>query len=255
MPEFSSYSHGTPCWVDVTSTDMERTNAFYGGLFGWKPEDMGEGAGGYTMYTVDGKYVAAVSPPRPGSERIPPHWTTYLASDDVDATAAKVREHGGTLFVEPFDVFDSGRMAIAADPTGAMFGIWQAGAHIGAQLANDPGTLVWNECHSPDTAAAARFYEAVFGYEVEESEIGSDQPYRSLKVDGRGVAGLQATRGSEPPNWLSVFACERCDATTAKAKELGGTVLTEPFDIPAVGRFSVLQDPVGAVFGALSPPA
>lgn len=253
MPEFTGYAHGTPCWVDVTSPDLERTNAFYGGLFGWEPHDQGEEAGHYTMYTLRGRNVAAASPPPPSQEGTTPHWTTYLASDDADATAAKVAAHGGTVFMAPFDVFDSGRMTVAADPTGAVFGVWQAGNHLGAELANEPGTLQWNDCHSPDPAAAARFYEAVFGHEVEESEIGSDQPYRALKVDGRSIAGLQATRGDEPPNWLAVFACAHCDETAARVRELGGGVLTEPLDLPAVGRFAVVRDPVGAVFGVLAP--
>jgi predicted enzyme related to lactoylglutathione lyase len=252
MPEFTSYAHGTPCWVDVTSTDIERTNAFYGELFGWQAEDQGEQAGHYTMYSLNGKYVAAGSPPPPGSEGIPPHWTTYLASDDVDATAAKVQEAGGTVLMEPFDVFDSGRMAIAADPGGATFGIWQAGDHIGAELANEPGTLVWNGCHSPEPAKAAEFYAAAFGYTVEEADMGDGVPYRVLQVDGRGVAGLAPTREGEPPHWLAVFAVAQCDETVAKARELGADVRAEPFDMPEVGRFAVLTDADGAVFGVLA---
>ena len=139
MAEFSSYAHGTPCWVDVTSDDMAATNAFYGGLFGWSGDDLGAEAGGYTMYTLRGNRVAAGSPPPPGGEGVPPHWTTYLASDDADETASRIRDAGGTVLTEPFDVFDSGRMLIASDPTGATFGVWQAGTHIGVELANEPG--------------------------------------------------------------------------------------------------------------------
>ena len=255
MPEFTSYAHGTPCWVDVTSTDIGRTNAFYGELFGWQAEDLGEAAGGYTMYTLNGKYVAAGSPPPPGAEGVPPHWTTYLASDDADATAAKVREAGGVVLMEPFDVFDSGRMLIANDSTGASFGVWQARDHLGAQLANEPGTVTWNECHSPDPTRAADFYAAVFGHTVDVAQMGGNSEYRVLQVDGRGVAGLMSTREGEPPNWLTTFAVARCDESAAKAGDRGGNVRGEPFDLPAIGRFAVLQDPVGAVFGILEPPA
>ena len=126
MPEFTSYAHGTPCWTDVTSTDLPRAVEFYRALFGWDAEVAAEPeAGGYTMFTLDGKNVAAGSPPQ--QEGIPSHWTTYIASDDVDATADKIREAGGTVLVDPFDVFDAGRMTIAQDPTGATFGVWQAG--------------------------------------------------------------------------------------------------------------------------------
>ena len=106
------------------------------------------------MFTLNGKYVAAASPPQ--QEGMPSYWTTYLASDDVDDTAAKIRDAGGTVFMDPFDVFDSGRMTVAQDPTGATFGVWQAKEHIGAQLANEHGTLLWNQCHTPDPAPRDR---------------------------------------------------------------------------------------------------
>jgi predicted enzyme related to lactoylglutathione lyase len=255
VPEFTAYAHGTPCWVDVTSTDIERTNSFYGALFGWEAQDLGEEAGGYTMYRLGGKDVAAASPPMPGSQGIPPHWTTYIASDDADTTATKVRDAGGTVVVEPFDVFDSGRMAIAADPTGATFGIWQAREHIGAQLANEPGTQVWNECHSPDPERAAAFYADVFGCTGEATDLGDPVPYRTLQVDGRSVAGVWKLQEGEPPNWTTVFSVAACDDTVAQARQLGAEVVVEPFDIPSIGRYAVVRDPVGAVFGVLSPPA
>ena len=155
------------------------------------------------MFTLDGKNVAAGSPPQ--GEGIPSHWTTYIASDDVDATAEKIREAGGTVLVDPFDVFDAGRMTIAQDPTGATFGVWQAGKHIGAELANDPGTMNWNECQTRDPGAASAFYEAVFGVEVKAFPTAEGRPpYHVIHVDGRGVAGifeLDENMGDVPPNW------------------------------------------------------
>ncbi len=250
MAEFTSYRHGTPCWVDVTTTDIEGTNAFYSGLFGWSTEEM-PNAGGYTMYSLRGKHVAAGSPPPPGGEGVPPHWTTYLASDDADETAEKVREAGGAVLMDPFDVFDSGRMTIAQDPTGAAFGIWQAGEHIGAELANEPGTLNWNQCQTDDPGRAAAFYADVFGYEVDEIDLGGGEPFRVLKVDGRGVAGVREhvpQMGNVPPHWSTVFQVADTDESVGKATELGGTVVMEPLDLPDIGRIAVLQDPVGAAF-------
>lgn len=255
MPEFTSYAHGTPCWVDVTSPDLDRSIAFYQGLFGWEAErDPRPEAGGYTMFTKDGKYVAAGSPPQqPG---LPAYWTTYLASDDVDETAQKIRDAGGTVMVDPFDVFDSGRMTIAQDPTGATFGVWQAGTHIGAQLANEPGTLNWNQCETSDPARAAAFYQAVFGYEIDELDLGGSEPFRVLKVDGNGVAGVRehvSQLGDVPAHWSTVFAVAGTDETCERAVELGGTVLMEPIDLPDIGRIAVLQGPAGAVFQVLQP--
>lgn len=258
MPEFTSYAHGTPCWVDVTSPDLDGSVAFYKGLFGWEahvapqPE-----AGGYTMFTLKDKYVAAGSPPQQDGRAS--YWTTYLASDDVDDTAAKVRDAGGTVLMDPFDVFDSGRMTVAQDPTGATFGIWQAREHIGAQLANEPGTQLWNQCHTPDPARATEFYVAVFGYEVDEADVGLEQPFRVLKAAGRGVAGVRELGSpEEPAHWSVTFAVADADEAVARAKELGGAALLEPFDLPEIGRLAVLMDPAGAVFQVMKsagPPA
>lgn len=254
MPESTAYAAGTPCWVDVTSPDLDRTIAFYSGLFGWEGErDPRPEAGGYTMFSLNEKLVAAASPPPPGQEGIPPHWTTYIASDDVDATAERIREAGGTVLAEPFDVFDAGRMAVAQDPTGAAFGVWQAGAHHGAQLANEPGTLNWNECQTKDAPAAETFYCRVFDYGIDAMPMG--EPYRVLKVAGKGIGGLLQLRpemGDIPPNWATVFSVADTDASAATAGELGAHVLAPPTDLPEIGRYAVLRDPVGAVFGVIA---
>ena len=256
MPEFTSYAHGTPCWVDVTSPDLDGAIAFYTSIFGWDAAtDPRPEARGYTMFSKKGKHVAAGS--RPQGEGMPAHWTTYLASDDVDATARKVRDAGGTVMVDPFDVFDAGRMTVAQDPTGAVFAVWQAGAHIGAQLANEPGTFNWNQCQTDDPAGAAEFYQDVFGYEIDEVDVGGEQPFRVLKVEGRGIAGVREhvpQAGNVPPHWSTVFAVADTDETCRQAAELGGTVLLEPTDLPDIGRIAVLQDPAGAVFQVLQPP-
>jgi uncharacterized protein len=257
VPEFTSYAHGTPCWTDVTSTDLPRAIEFYRALFGWDAEVAAEPeAGGYTMFKLDGKNVAAGSPPI--GEPAASYWTTYLASDDVDDTAEKIRAAGGTVLMDPFDVFDAGRMTIARDPTGATFGVWQANRHIGAQLANDPGTMNWNECQTTDAEAAAAFYEAAFGVEVKPYPMAEGRPpYNVIEVGGRGVAGIfeiNEHMGDVPPNWSTVFAVANTDETVAKAKELGGTALVEGMDLPDIGRMAVLQDPTGAVLQVLQPP-
>lgn len=259
MPEFTEYAPGTPCWVDVTSPDLDRTTTFYGGLFGWNAErDPRPEAGGYTMFSLSGKSVAAASPPPPGQEGVPPHWTTYIASDDVDATAERIREAGGAVLAEPFDVFDAGRMTVAQDPTGAVFGVWQAGAHHGAELANEPGTLSWNECQTTDAGAAEQFYCAVFGYAIDEMPMGEGEPYRVLKVGDKGVGGLMQIgpqMGGVPPNWATTFNVADTDRSCFQAEELGASVLMPPTDLPEIGRFAVLRDPVGAVFAVIANPA
>jgi uncharacterized protein len=257
MPEFTEYAPGTPCWVDLTSPELDRSIAFYSELFGWTAErDPRPEAGGYTMFSKDGSLVAAGSPPQ--QEGTPSSWSTYIASDDVDATAAKITEAGGSLLMDPFDVFDAGRMVFAQDPTGAAFGVWQAGEHHGAQLANEPGSFTWNECHTTDPAAAAQFYASVFGYGIDEWDMGQGEPYRVLKVGEKGVAGMSKI-GPQlegmPPAWSTVFAVADTDASVAKAQELGAELLMPPMDIPDIGRFAALRDPVGAPFEVLANPS
>ena len=259
MTEFTSYAHGTPCWVDVTSPDLDKTIEFYGGLFGWDADqDPRSEAGGYTMFTLRDKYVAAGSPPQ--DERSASYWTTYIASDDVDDTAKRIRDAGGTVFMDPFDVFDSGRMTVGQDPTGAVFGVWQAREHIGAQLANEPGSFTWNECQTAEPEAAAAFYEAVFGHQVDEMPGASGQPYRTLKVGDKAVAGIleltpEMKAAGVPPNWSTIFAVEDTEEALRRAGELSGEALMGPMAIPEVGILGAIKDPVGAVFQVIAPPA
>ena len=250
MPEVTSYETGQPCWTDVTSPDVDAAARFYSDLFGWDAaKDPRPEAGGYTMFQRNGAFVAAASPPP--QEGMPPHWTVYLAADDVDGLADRIREAGGTVMMDPFDVFDAGRMTVAADPSGAVFGVWQAGNDVGSQRRGEPGTLNWAEAQTRDRDAARKFYEQAFGFETEETETGAPGGYVLLKLGGRPVAGLIEIGqewGDVPSNWSVVFEVEDCDGTVAKAQELGGSVVREPQSMEGVGRFAVLADPWGAVF-------
>jgi len=164
MPERSSYAHGIPSWVDLSSPDPEASAAFYGALLGWEhvPPESPEATGGYGMFTLRGKLVAGVGPLM--SEDQPIVWSTYVAVDDADDVVAKARDAGGQVFIAPMDVLDAGRMAFLVDPTGGFIGLWQAGRHHGAELVNEPGALVWNELRTRDVEAAAAFYGEVLGW-------------------------------------------------------------------------------------------
>ncbi len=254
MPEVTSYETGQPCWADVTSPDVDAAAGFYSDLFGWDAaKDARPEAGGYTMFSRNGRFVAAAS--SPPQERIPPHWAVYLAADDVDRIAAQIREAGGNVLMEPFDVLDVGRMTLAADPAGAVFGVWQGGNHMGSQLRDEPGTMNWAEVQTRDRAAAQPFYEQLFGYETEATETGATAGYVLLKLNGGPVAGLiqiETEWGDVPSNWSVVFEVDDCDAAVAKAQELGGSVVREPQSMEGVGRFAVLADPWGAVFQVIT---
>ena len=251
MAEFTRYEPGTPSWVDLASPDVAASVAFYRRLFGWEGADQGAEAGHYTIFTLRGKQVGAVTPLQ--QEGQPPAWTTYVTVDDADVTTKAAREAGGNVLAEPMDVMDLGRMAVFADPTGAVIAIWQARAFPGAQLANEPGSFCWNELNTRDTKAAAAFYGGVFGWKANALDM-PGMAYTELKADDRTVAGMMAmpaqVPAEMPAHWLVYFAVDDCDAAVATATGAGATAFVPPTDIPP-GRFSVLADPQGAVFAVI----
>jgi uncharacterized protein len=246
MGERKGYPAGTPCWVDVTTQDLESTTTFYADLFGWETStDPSPEAGGYTTFRLRGKDVAAASP---ASEE-PSTWNTYIASDDVDATVTTITETGGTVVSEPFDVMGAGRMAVATDPTGGDFRVWQAGRHKGAQLVNEPGTWNWSELATRDVPSAREFYSRVFGWQSEElTEVPGG--YHVQTIDDHRVAGIlpiSPEMGDMPTGWGVYFSVDDADASAAKARDLGGTVVVDAFDV-SVGRTAWLVDPIGTPF-------
>src|SRR3954452_7586068 len=162
MSDQDRYIPGVPCWIDTTQPDPAAAAAFYGDLFGWEVEAvMPE----YSIARLSGDDVAGISSPPEGGPRNAV-WNTYVWVQNADESAAKVRAAGGAVLMEPFDVGDSGRMAVCADPEGAAFCVWQARAHRGAAVVNEHGSLNFNTLNTRDLEGAKAFYGAVFGWEA-----------------------------------------------------------------------------------------
>jgi predicted enzyme related to lactoylglutathione lyase len=280
MLERTEYPAGVPCWVDTAQPDPEAAAAFYGGLFGWEFVDRTPAGmpGRYLVGRLRGRDVAAVSSPPPGAPPVTV-WNTYVASDDADQTFAKAITAGGTALMEPADISDAGRLAVVADPEGAVIGVWQARATIGARLVNEPGTWNFSGLNTRDPEGAAAFYGAVFGWTTVHVDI-PEGGFSMFRMPGYGdhlaqrdpgirerMAGDGAPPGFEdtvawlqpivegqfpegtPAHWGITFATDDADESAARTEGLGGTVLTPPFDAPWV-RMTVLRDPQGAVFTA-----
>jgi predicted enzyme related to lactoylglutathione lyase len=252
VTEKRSYAPGTPCWVDLASPDVAASVRFYGELFGWEHADAGDPgeAGGYGFFSKRGKQVAGIGPL--GGEGVLSSWTTYVSVGDADPAAVRVKEAGGQVLAEPFEVMGAGRMALFVDPTGAYFSVWQPGQTIGAELVNEPGALSWNELNTRDPVAAKTFYAAVFGWDARDREMGEGGTAYTEWLLGRdSIGGMLDMRGrvpdEVPAHWLAYFAVEDCDEALEKTKVLGGSVAVGPVDLP-VGRFAVLRDPHGAGF-------
>lgn len=237
-------------WVDVGVRDGAAGKKFYEGLFGWKGQGMpipGQ-AGTYTMFAKDGRMVAALGPNQGG---MPPAWTSYVLVDDADALAAEAKHLGGQVLMEPQDILDTGRIAVIADPTGAVFGLWQPGTHKGAEVFGEHGSLSWNELVTKGVDKAKPFYESLFGWKWEQ--FGEGEPaYFVAKADGQNAAGAQEMGESwpegVPPHWDVYFEVDDADAAASRVKELGGNVLSEAIEAPGVGRFYMVNDPAGAMF-------
>jgi uncharacterized protein len=245
LAERTKYEPGTPSWVDLGSPDPQAAAAFYGALFGWAAEmDPRPEAGGYGMFTLEGKQVAGLGPQM--NPDMPPYWQVYVTVADADDTLAKARAAGGTVVMGPMDVFDAGRMGVIQDPGGAFVSIWQPQATIGAQLVNQPGTFTWSELAAADLPTARAFYQSLFGWGIDPN--GSSDASAIFTAGGRVVCGAHAAGEGEFPAWSVWFAVADCDASAAQATELGGSILMPPSDM-GFGRGAVVADPQGAVFG------
>jgi uncharacterized protein len=250
--EKSSYKAGVPSWVDLATPDVTAAAEFYGSLFGWEVPETPAEFGGYRMATLRGRNVAGIGPQmQPG---MPTAWSTYVATDDADATAKAVADAGGQTFMAPMDVMEAGRMAVFADSTGAAFGVWQAGMHTGAGIVNEPVSLSWNELATREPDKATAFYRDVFGWQPQVHQMGPSS-YTEWLLDGESsIAGMMPMDenfpAEVPAHWRVYFSVADADATVAKATELGGAVHVPPMDIPQ-GRIATLGDPQGAMFSVI----
>lgn len=253
MPEVAVFAPGTVNWVDLSSKDLEKSKAFYSKLFGWKPNTIEDPqAGGYTWFLLNGKQIGAVGGTQ--GEQAPTAWSIYFATDDATKTAKAVKDAGGKVIAEPFDVMGAGRMAVFQDPSGAFFNVWEPGSHKGFEAEpGQPNTYTWAELNANVDDKIKTFYKKVFGWGSKSSPMGEGQSdYTEWQVDGKSIAGgtdMAVKRGA-PPHWLIYFASDDVDATTKKVADLGGKIMLEAQDFPG-GRFSIVADPQGGAFGIL----
>ncbi|GGW82378.1 hydrolase [Streptomyces caelestis] len=233
-------------------SDLEGAKSFYGDVLGWTFAEASTEFGNYTEACANGKAVAAVVPPMPGQEG-QSQWCLYFAARDAAATAARIRDHGGEVLMEPMRVGDFGTMCLARDPGGVVFGVWQAGTHEGFDTMAEPGAYTWAEVvtHEPEKSDA--FFPAVFSYQQKEMED-EEMDFRIYDLGDRSVLGRMKMTDDFPPEvppYIDVyFAVEDCDDAVAKATKLGGVLRFGPMDTP-FGRFASLSDPQGANFSVI----
>src|SRR5882757_6180005 len=259
MPKRTSYAPGTPCWVDVNTGDVAGTTAFYTDLFGWGVEEMRDENGGhiYSLLTKDGDVVAGLGGLPPGMEGLPTAWNSYICVADAKATTAAVESAGGTVLMPAMQIFDVGWTAVIADPTGAVFRLWQPLARKGADVVNEPNTYSWNELISSDIEAAKKFYAAVFGWDYNGMDMGHGDYWVVQGGESGGLAGLMGRPPGMPDQapdaWFVYFLVSDVKAMLEKAGRTGGQALFGPESVPGVGVIATVGHPVGGVFALMQP--
>jgi predicted enzyme related to lactoylglutathione lyase len=247
----TEYTPGTFCWTDLATTDVAGVTAFYTELFGWRNAALpGAAAGDYTLLLVGDALVAALYP---AGETMHPAWLSYVSVVDADATAARAVALGGSVLREAADIATSGRMALLADPTGAVFAAWQSRGHHGAQLVNDAGAWCLSQLNTNDPEAAGRFYTELFGWRVEHT--GTDEQAYWGFYNGKEISGATLNGGMmplppgtpAPPHWLVYFTVADLDDAATRISDGGGRVLVAPMTAGG-GRILVAADPQGAAF-------
>jgi hypothetical protein len=245
-----AYLHGKFVWFEHVSNDVPRSRAFHGELFGWKTDPVPVGDQQYHMIQNRAQGIGGFRTATPGAGT---PWMSYLSVADVDATVKSAQAAGGKVLMPPTDFPPVGRGATIADPTGAALSVWKGAQSDPPDTEKvPPGGWYWNECWTSDANAALAFYEKMFGYQHEAMDLGGKGAYYVLKKDGMSRGGLMAsTQPGTPSAWVPYVSVEDCDDTSRRAASLGARVVVPPTEIPGVGRFTVLIDPLGGVIGAI----
>ena len=256
----SKHLPGMFSWAEVATPDAAESSAFYTRLLGLAATEMQTDDGSlYTILKKDGRDVCGLYATgeeeiqRVSSDRAV--WRTYFTVDSVDDGLARVRALGGTVVHEPVAIGTDGRLAVAQDPTGAAFTLWETRDHAGAQAFREPGALTWTELYTRDTRIAAFFYGSLFGWGSNTSQ-GPGGPYTVYMLDEEPVAGMIAISddwGPMPPHWCVYFQVTDLDASRARTGELGAGEFMPPIEVEGVGRFVFLHDPQGAVVALIEP--
>ncbi len=255
MPTRETAPIGAPCWVDLMTSDTERSRAFYTELFGWTAEEPNAEFGGYFNFQRNGVRVAGCMAAQPGVG-VPDVWSIYLATDDAAKTLDAARASGGQVLIEPMPVADLGTMAFLADSGGAAIGVWQPGTYQGFGVLGEAGAPSWFELWTRDYEGSVAFYRNVFRWDTHAM---SDTPEFRYTTLGQGYGALAGIMDASaflpegvPSHWSVYFGVDDADAALAKIVELGGSVVQPAEDTP-YGRLATAADQSGARFKLVAP--
>jgi uncharacterized protein len=268
MSDRDGFQPGVPCWVETWHDDPEPAIRFYSGVLGWEAENTlsPDADGTFHICRLRGRDAAAIGSPIPEGAPPTPVWTTFVLVESAEETAAKAKDSGGSVVVEPFESLEGGRLAIVADPGGAAFAVWEQAEHKGAGVVNEPGAWSMSALETADPEGAKAFYGELYGWENEAfgpPETGMTLFRLPGYVGGtpqqpvpRDNVAVMIAGDEGPARWSVDFWVFNADEAAAKASELGGSTVSPPSDVPGVAgmRQAVLADPAGATFSITQPP-
>jgi len=252
---------GTPlgrfCWYELMTPDPDAAPAFYAAVAGWGTAPF-DGAGKpYLMWTNGETPIGGVMelPSEAKEMGAPPHWLAHISTPDLPATVARIKELGGAIVAGPMTIPTVGDFAVVQDPQGAVFSAYQpAGDAPGHDGLPGVGEFSWTELVTSDREAAWSFYSGVFGWELTEAmDMGPGGIYQMFSRGAHPLGGFyNLPEGMTTPAWLFYVRVPDADAAVEKVKELGGSVLNGPMEVPGGGRVAQCLDPQGAAFAVHS---
>lgn len=236
-------------WVDLVTDDAMAAQQFYSRMFNWDFRAYGN----YLIAFRDDRPLAGVfQRSRPAGSDARPRWFGYLSVRDVAQARRAVIQAGGRVLAEPAKHPARGEQAVFSDPEGALFGVLKSSSGDPEDFLPDPGEWIWVQLLSRDGRKAAKFYQAVAGYEIIENTAPdrlSDFVLASRGYARATVRTIPADKTAVRPNWLPFVRVKSLPESLARARELGGKVLVEPRPESLDGRAAVVADPTGAVLG------
>lgn len=256
MPRYEESIFGTPCWIDLTTTELEQVKPFYSSLFNWDFWDIGPDFGNYHLISVGEDVVGGcIQYNAESMDPVPINaWSIYFATEDIEASITRAVELGGKGYTQAHEVGDQGTRGEVTDPSGALLGLWQPNQRKGIDRWGEHGFPGWFELHTRNLDAAGKFYTSLLGTELGTDSEG-DMSYHTLNVNGNAHAGIWDITGvlpnEYPARWNIYLISDDTDASLAIVRENGGNVLMEPEDTPH-GRMSTVEDPAGATFNIIS---
>ena len=250
MPKRETAPIGAPVWIDLFTSDPDKSRAFYGELLGWTSSEPNEEFGGYFNFSKGDSLVAG-GMKNDGSAGVPDMWNVYLAVDNAEATVEKATASGGSVIVPAMEVGDMGSMAVVTDAGGAAIGMWRPGTHKGIGLIAEPGAPAWFELHTRNYEASVQFYKDVFGWDAKTMSDTAEFRYTTLGEGESALAGIMDSSSflpeGVPAHWAVYLRVADTDTAVKTTQELGGSLVMPAEDTP-YGRIAMVADTTGAQF-------